>query len=62
MIQTQTFALDDLTRARLKALASDIEKHKDDRDLVVKLIAEQDRIMRGAQTKMYDPREETKWA
>lgn len=62
MIQQQTFALDDETRRKLLAISSAIERHKNDRAIVVKLIAEHDEIMKQAQIKSYDPREEARWS
>jgi hypothetical protein len=62
MIQTQTFALDKDTRARLLSISAAIARHKDDRAAVIKLIAEHDEIMKQAQTKIYDPHAEARWA
>jgi len=62
MIQQQTFAIDDETRRRLLDISAAVERYKDDRAVVVTLLAEHDEIMKKARTTIYDPREEARWA
>lgn len=61
MLRQQTFALDDETRRRLLDISAAIERHKNNRAVVIKLLAKHDEIMKRAQVKDYDPREEARW-
>lgn len=62
MIQTQTLAVDNDTRAKLIVISSLIQRHRNDPERVKALIAEHDEIMKRAPVALYDPREEAKWA
>lgn len=60
MIQQQTLAVDDTTRAELKRISSLIYSYRNDPEVVKRLIAEQDEIIKRAPACPYDPREEAK--
>jgi len=62
MIQTQTLDVDRETRAKLLALSSLIHQHRNDPERVRELIAEHDALVKGLAVKLYDPREEARWA
>lgn len=62
MIQQQTLAVDNETRAKLIELSRMISESRNDPERVRVLIAEHDEIMKRAPAAIYDPREEAKWA
>lgn len=62
MIQQQTLAIDDETRAKLLELSRLIRENRNDPERVRAFIAEHDEIIKRAPAATYDPREEAKWA
>lgn len=62
MIQQQTLDVDREMRARLIALSNLIHRHRNNPERVRELIAEHDALVKGLSIKLYDPREEAKWA
>jgi len=62
MIQQQTLAVDNNTRARLIELSRLISENRNDPERVRALIAQHDEIMKHAPAAVYDPYEEAKWA
>lgn len=62
MIQQQTLAVDDKTRAKLLELSRLILQSRNDPERVRALIAQHDEIIKQAPAAPYDPREEARWA
>ena len=61
MIQTQTFSFDKDTREKLVTLSRAIEQNRDNREVLVRLIAEHDELTKLGKVALYDPHEEAKW-
>lgn len=59
MIQTQTLALDNDTKAELVALSKEIAANADRPDFIAPLIKRHDELTKSAPLKLYDQREET---
>lgn len=62
MIQQQTLAVDNETRARLLTISSLIYQHRNNPERVKTLIAEHDELVKKLDTKLYDPHAEERWA
>lgn len=58
MIQTQTLALDDATRAELKRLQALIAECRNEPEKLRSLVAQHDEIVKRAPTKLYNQAED----
>lgn len=59
MIQTQTLAADEATKAELRLISEQIAKHRNDPERYAALIAQHDEIVKRLGLKLYSQSEDT---